>query len=374
MMIRTTFFMEQHAGHITYYQNLRRFIDKVDNIAPTWVPVTYKQERSWLNRLPLTDHQRGVLVGRMQTQAGLKTPADVLLFNTQVPAGFVPHMLHTRPYVLATDITPLQYDAMSTHYGHRLDGNRFVRSLKHQINVRLFRQAARVVAWSSWAAQSIASDYGVDPHKIAVIHPGVDTTLWVPPAVREQSGPVRILFVGADFERKGGWLLLEAFRRLPRGCAELHIVTRDEVILAGDGVHVYREMQPNSAELIQLYQSCDIFCMPTLAEAFGIVCTEASACGLPIISTDVGGLRDSVVDGETGYLVPPGNIDKLTERLTELVQQPERRVRLGKSARQRAIEQFDASQNAKRVVRILEQIVSEVPAPQNKISFSFKVF
>jgi glycosyltransferase involved in cell wall biosynthesis len=216
------------------------------------------------------------------------------------------------------------------------------------------RGAARVLPWSYWARESLIRDYGVEPDRIDVIPPGVDLQLWRPAHVRRQAGSLRILFVGGDFYRKGGATLLEAFRGLPRGSAELHLVTRSQ-ITPEEGVHLYYMMQPNSPELIALYQSADVFALPTEAEAFGIAAVEASAAGLATIATAVGGLADIVSNGETGFLVQPRQALELQSVLQRLADDVELRHRLGHAARQRAELYFDAQRNASRIIGHLRE-------------------
>jgi glycosyltransferase involved in cell wall biosynthesis len=197
----------------------------------------------------------------------------------------------------------------------------------------------------------------VNPEKIEILPPGVDLDLWKPDESQRSSLP-RILFVGGDFYRKGGEVLLEAFRSLRPGEAELVLVTRSQVPEM-QGVRVYNHLQPNSPELIQLYQSCDIFVLPTQAEAFGIAAVEACAAGLPVIATRVGGLSDIVLDGETGYLVVAQNSGALANRLNELIDNASRRRAFGERSRRHASKHFDAHKNAARMLEILVEIVRD---------------
>ena len=214
-MIQTTFVMEQHIGHRSYYQNLRRFVDSASQIAADWVEVTYERPQAIWNRLPVLPRGiRGTLSGRAQVREGLRrNRADVTLFNTQVPAALGGRLVGRQPYVLCTDITPLQYDEMSHHYGHQPDRAGFVSRYKHQVNGRLFQGAARILPWSNWVRESLIADYGVAPERIEVLPPGVDIDLWRPNP-QPHDGPMRILFVGGDFYRKGGEDLLAAVELL----------------------------------------------------------------------------------------------------------------------------------------------------------------
>ncbi len=78
-------------------------------------------------------------------------------------------------------------------------------------------------------------------------------------------------------------------------------------------------MQPNSPELIDLYHRSDVFCLPTMGDCLPMVLSEAGAAGLPLVSTAVGAISEIVRDGDTGYLVTPGDVPTLTGRLRDLV-------------------------------------------------------
>lgn len=352
-MSRVVFVMEQHVGHYTYYLNLRHVVEQDGRITADWNPVTYSGASALLDRLPLPGSLRGSLQGMLQARRALAGPYEVAFFNTQVPAALAGRGLRRRPYVLATDITPVQYDGMSLLYGHRPDRGGPLARYKRRANTALFRGAARVLPWSAWARASLIDDYGVDPARIDVVPPGVDLGRWHPGA--RDGGAARFLFVGGDFYRKGGAALLEAFRSLPRGLAELHIVTRTPLD-PEEGVRIYYDMRPNAPELIQLYQRSDVFVLPTVAEAFGIAAVEACASGLAVLATTVGGLADVVGEGENGFLIAPGDVDALARRMAAVAGDAGLRERLGRASRARAEQRFDAQRNAARVVGHLLEV------------------
>jgi glycosyltransferase involved in cell wall biosynthesis len=356
-MIKATFLMEQHIGHRAYYDNLRRHIDRAHEVDPSWIEITYQNETSFWQRIPgIPAGTRGTLIGREQAQQGLKNTANVLFFNTQVPA--VLSGKPKRPYIIATDITPVQYDRMSAVYGHRADRQGWIRQAKQYFNRRILRGAAALLPWSSWAGGSLVNDYGVNPARVEVLPPGVDLELWHPPQAAEPA-PFRILFVGGDFERKGGHDLLRAFQELPgsrSGRLELALVTRSPVPDM-PGVKVYSDFSPNSPDLIRLYQSSHIFVLPSQAEAFGIAAVEASAVGLPVIASKTGGLADIVVDGVTGFQIEAGDIQHLKARLCRLIEDDALRIQMGQAGRTRAECYFDAAKNAARLVQIMAEVV-----------------
>lgn len=358
--MHVTFIMEQHIGHQTYYQNLRRGVEQDGKIEATWVPITYSGANKLLERIPgLPAGLRGTLQGMIQVRQAISKGAyDVAFFNTQVPAALAASQVQRRLYVLATDITPIQYDGMSHLYGHKADKAGILSNYKHRVNVALFRGAARILPWSHWTRDSLISDYGVEPGRIDVVPPGVDLQLWQPGERRQSERALQILFVGGDLYRKGGATLLEAFRSLPAGSAELHLVTRSPITPEA-GVHPYYTMRPNSPELIALYQQADVFVLPTEAEAFGIAAIEASAAGLAIIATAVGGLADVVSEGKTGFLTRPRDVAGLRALLERLASDTALRERMGRAARERAEHLFDAQQNAATIIKHLRATAAD---------------
>jgi glycosyltransferase involved in cell wall biosynthesis len=170
---------------------------------------------------------------------------------------------------------------------------------------------------------------------------------------------VQLLFVGGHLERKGGRTLLEVFRQLRlHERADLHIVTRSE-LEPSPGVHVHRGVQNNSPRLLRLFQEADVFVLPTLADCFGNASIEALAVGLPVITTAMGGIPDIVSDGETGYLLPPGDAQGLARALLRVVDDPQHRRAMGAAARQRAVTRFDCRTNAGRILDLARRLLEE---------------
>lgn len=360
-MIRATFVMEQHIGHYTFYKNLRHFIDQAVTVESRWVPVRYAPPTRLWHHLPLPRQIKGSLFGRKEVQAGLQHPADITIFNTQVPAILGARSLQ-QPYVICTDITPRQYDRIGRFYGHSPDRFAPINKLKHTINQRVFQQASYLLPWSHWAKTSLVTEYGANPATTEVLPPCIDCQRWKPTHQESERNKVRLLFVGNDFKRKGGELLLEVFQSLPTELAELTIVTRENVPSI-EGVRVRRDLTANSAELITTYQNSDIFVFPTLAEAYGIVAVEACATGLPIIATNNGGLPDVVQHKKNGFLIPPHNTQALRQAILTVANNPNMRKWMGRASRQRAETIFDARIISRRLLQILHTIVNRQQMP-----------
>jgi glycosyltransferase involved in cell wall biosynthesis len=212
-------------------------------------------------------------------------------------------------------------------------------------------RARHFVTWSSWARRSLIEDYGIDGGLISVVSPGVDLDMWPRLTVRPSNGKVRVLFVGGDFARKGGHVLLQACSGLD-DVLELHVVTTSH-IEPDNGVRVHRDLAPNSTALMNLFATADLFVLPTLGDCLAIAILEAMAAGLPVVATDVGAIGEVVRDGETGFLVAPSDVASLRSALVRLIGDRNLRAAMGMRAREDAERQHDSAANAKRILHIL---------------------
>jgi glycosyltransferase involved in cell wall biosynthesis len=275
----------------------------------------------------------------------------------------MPDLLRRTPSVVSLDATPIQYDELGASYGHATRSDRVERA-KRRLHRSCFDRADRLVTWSQWTKDGLVDEYGVPPDKIVVIPPGVDCERWAmhrgDAGEAVDDGPVRILFVGGGLARKGGYTLLESVRRLRAGGAdvELDVVTGDE-LPPESGVTVHRGLRPNSEILIDLYRRAHIFCLPTLGDCLPMVLSEAGALGLPLVSTEVGAIREIVRPEETGLLVRPGDDVALTAALERLVHEPALRRSFGANAQRLVREDFNAATNATRLIDLLVEVARE---------------
>ena len=200
----------------------------------------------------------------------------------------------------------------------------------------------------------LVQGYGVLADKITVIPPGVNVNEWRRPMPRlPHADPVKILFVGGDLKRKGGVVLLEAFRALRHLGLELHLVTKDRQP-PEPGVFIYNNLEANSQPLKDLYRTCDIFALPTFGDSLPMVLSEAGASGMAIISTNVAAIPEIVRNGETGLTVPAGDAASLTQALRDLSTNPTLRMTLGERAMAHVSRHYDASSNANRLLDLLK--------------------
>jgi len=108
-------------------------------------------------------------------------------------------------------------------------------------------------------------------------------------------------------------------------------------------------------ELLRLYERAAVVACPSRREGFGVACLEAMAAGRPVVASSVGGLRDLVVDGETGLLVPPGDVAALRAALEQLLGDAGLRERLGRAARERVLAEFTWKRYAEHIRRAYDE-------------------
>ena len=207
---------------------------------------------------------------------------------------------------------------------------------------KIYDKAAMVFTWSSNVSRALIEDYGMTPDRVACIYTGSNSPVPPPqPADPNRYARKEILFIGLDWQRKGGPTLVRAFRMLSERHPDASLTVVGRVPDGQDlgGVN-YVGLVP-LAELPGYYGRASIFCMPTRLEPFGNVFVEAMWQQLPILATRVGALPDIVEDAVNGFLVPPGDATALADRLSELLDDPERCARMGLASRDRAAGRYD---------------------------------
>jgi glycosyltransferase involved in cell wall biosynthesis len=345
------------SEHLTAKDRALRWLLSV-RAAPTAGPFGNLDLRRWRQELNI-----GWMTKRRLAAAERSTRFDVLHFTTQSCGyGNVRRMRQT-PTIVSIDATSR---LASREAASALGRCTYAPNIAADRSV--FRAARAIVATSTWAARDVVD---IDPGCVGKIHvlpipirDVFEAGLAEERYARSQqtaARPVRALFVGGDFRRKGGDDLLAAWRAAGfDGHAELHVVTDWKIDAASlpAGVRVTPAVTPYSDAWQAMWRDADLFVMPSLHEAFGLVYEEAAAAGLPAIGAAINAVPEIIVDGTTGMLVPPGDVRALTEALRVLVGSAARRHGLGSAARARIGARASLSAYAARLGAIIEGVVS----------------
>jgi glycogen synthase len=279
--------------------------------------------------------------------------------------GMLVQAIHDVPLVVTLHsmepLRPWKADQLGTGYA--------VSSWAERLAVE---RAERVIAVSAQMRGDILTHFRVDPERVVVIHNGVDAEAFRRTERREALARhgVRepyVLFVGRISEQKGILPLLEAARSLPEDvslvlCASSpdtpELLSRLEAAVAGrPRVRWINAMLP-VAEVVELYSHAAVFVCPSIYEPFGLINLEAMACGTPVVATRVGGIPEVVVDGETGWLVPPGDEAALAQALRGALADPALARRMGEAGRRRVEAHFSWDRIAERTLAVYRDAIA----------------
>ncbi len=300
-------------------------------------------------------------------------------------AGFLAKKLYGIPFVLTThSLEPLRaWKAEQLGSGY---------SMSAWMERTAMMDADAVVAVSNGTREDILRVYPIAPERVHVIYNGIDLdeyqktssatalkTYGIDPDVPY------VLFVGRITRQKGVTHLVDAISYLPPGlqvvlCAgapdtpEIASEMRQKIDQARK-THphiVWIEKMIAKPEVIQLYSHARVFCCPSVYEPFGIINLEAMACGAPVVATATGGIKEVVVDGQTGYLVPfdpdavtgfPTHPDQfardLAAKLSQLLNDPEKCKRFGEAGRKRVQEKFSWSAIADQTIELYRTLINQ---------------
>lgn len=338
------------------------------------------------------------------TEGAFKTALEALSLNlTQVKALAGIDIVHTHTW----------YVSMAGYFAKKLYNVPFVLTTHSLEPLRAWKaeQLGSGYAMSSWMERTAILDADaivavsegtradilraypdVNADRIHVIYNGVDlaeyqktseTTALIDYGI-DPTNPY-VLFVGRITRQKGVTHLVDAIRYLPHEtqvvlCAgapdtpDIAAEMRQKVENARrDHAHIiWVEKMVSKHEAIQLYSNARVFCCPSVYEPFGIVNLEAMACRAPVLASATGGIKEIVVDGETGYLIPfeqdpvtsfPVDPEKfardLAAGINRLLEDPDNCRRFGNAGRRRVEEIFSWSTIAQQTLRLYEKLIKQ---------------
>jgi starch synthase len=308
-------------------------------------------------------------------------------------AGYLAKRLYSVPFVLTThSLEPLRaWKAEQLGSGY---------AMSSWMERTAILDADAIIAVSQGTKADILRAYPeVDPDRIQVIYNGIDLAEYqktdetkalvdygVDPAVPY------LLFVGRITRQKGVTHLVDAIRHMPADtqvvlCAgapdtpEIAAEMRKKVQDAQQHHKriVWIEKMVTKQEAIQLYSNARVFCCPSVYEPFGIINLEAMACRAPVVASATGGIKEVVVEGNTGYLVPfdqdpvtsfprdPETFARdLASRSSELMSDPEKCRRFGEAGRRRVEEQFSWTAIAHQTIELYERLIEDRKVSSNR--------
>lgn len=262
-----------------------------------------------------------------------------------------------KPYVLYLDYTT---KLAELNYPKWFPFKSLKAKEKWYVNERqTYQLASRVFTYSDLVRHSLAEHYGVEADKVVPVGAGVTLE---PISERKPKSyqNKQIIFIGkdADFERKGGPQLLQAFELVKGkirdaqlvlvGLSEKRQITQEGVINSG----FVRER----SKVKQLLEKASVFVMPSICEPWGLVFLEAMAHKLPCIGTSTDAMPEIIQEGQTGFLVPPGDHRTLADRIITLLSDEELMRRMGERGYERVRSNFTWDHVVAKMEQHLQQI------------------
>ncbi len=274
--------------------------------------------------------------------------------------GWQPDIVHAHDWLVAHPAIALAefFDVPMVSTVHATEAGRHsgwvsgqISRQVHAVESWFVRESDSLIACSASMSDEISELFGPDLAEIVVIRNGIDSSRWPFAPRRAHAGPPELLFIGRLEYEKG---VHEAIAALPR-IRRAHPGTT--LTIAGDGtqqdwlVEVARKHKVlkcvrfvgrvDHDELLRLMDRADAAVLPSHYEPFGIAALEAAAAGIPLVTSNVGGLGEAVIDGETGVSFPPRDVAALAAAVRRVLDDPVAAQRRARAARERLTSDFD---------------------------------
>jgi glycosyltransferase involved in cell wall biosynthesis len=207
-----------------------------------------------------------------------------------------------------------------------------------RFELTIFRAADLITVWAAGVTKSLVDDYEVDPSRVFVSSPVVDERLIQlgHDSARPRNAVPRIVFVGNDWDRKGGPRLLRWHQERLADRAELHVFSSRAPIDPTCKNVTWHGSMANDRLVGEFLPTMDLFVFPTTLDSVPFAIVEAQSAGLPVVSYRVGFISDLVIDGETGVLCNPGDEAAFFAQAERLIDDVALRERMSAAARKSA--------------------------------------
>lgn len=279
---------------------------------------------------------------------------------------------------------------------HQGDNDAFP-DVRFEIEDRIVAEADRLIAECPQDEEDLLQLYQAAPEKIAIVPCGFDPVeMW--PMDKKTSRMVLgipidehvVLQLGRIVPRKGVDTAIRGFARM----VKQHHIPGRLIVVGGESEDPDPDMTPEIGRLKEIaaqegvtkkviftgrrdrnalkyyYSAADVFISTPWYEPFGITPVEAMACGTPVIGSNVGGIKYTLVDGETGFLVPPNDPLQLAERLAYLYLNPQELNRMSENAIKRANEFFTWEKVSEAIANVYEELTGETQLAGLKVSLT----
>jgi glycosyltransferase involved in cell wall biosynthesis len=305
----------------------------------------HRDFRDLFYRTPFLFHAIRRLIAQKYASPALFSIQTQSLYDASIDG--LPHFLYTDH----THLANLRYPGASRA---QLYSKRWI-----DLETSLYQRVRSNLVMSAFIRDSLLEDYHCDPARIAII--GAAPNLPPPDSLPDNANYSNrtILFVGVDWERKGGPLVVEAFRKVREKIpdARLIIAGSSPAIDIPNVEIVGRVPLP---EISRLLLRGTVLALPSLREPQGVNAIEALMHRIPVVASRIGALPEMVEDRKTGIIVPPNDVPALASALIELLSNPALARQYGEAGRESALTRYSSSSVSKRLGDAIRSSLLEV--------------
>ena len=350
------------AGHTVHVRDVDLY--GADRWAAAAATVSFDRRR-WATRYHLTEipfRLRSRQARRHIT--GMRGRVDLIVqvgstFDSRTPDG--------PPYCVCSDSNiRVAEEGSSTGFSDAAPLTRDELAAIGQREGAVYRGAAALFPLSERLRRSFIEDFGIPAGRVKAIYAGPNfdpaSVEAAAPAARGDAPPT-VLFVGRQFHRKGGDVLVESFRRVRDQLRDARLVIAGQPAgsVNGAGITCLGDLDKNSpdgrAALAAAYAEADVFALPTRFEPFGVAFVEAMHFGLPCVGPRAWAVPEIIADGETGFTVPVDDVELLADRLIRLLSDRMMARRMGEAAQRRARNLFTWPLVVERMLELMTPLV-----------------
>lgn len=353
--------LEKHCGDVYYLGPLNSRMEKLTRFFNNLSLAIFKKSYAYEHSLLLSWSYAGIIREKLKGE-------DFDVIFAPVASTELASLSTDIPIIYTADAT---FNLISNYYPDYFSGQLEISGKEgNLIEQSAIEKADLLLYPTSWAANSAVNDYKVDKSKVNIIPYGANMD-YIPSREaalnRKRSDKCRLLFLGVEWERKGGEIAFETLLELEKSgvSAELIVcgtVPPDE--FKHEDMKVIPFLDKNDREenkkLQNLFLKSDFLLLPSRTEAYGVVFCEANAYGLPAVTTDTGGIPGVIEEGKNGYMLPlDSRGDEYANLIRKLYEDEERYHQLVISSRETFEDKLNWDSWGRRVSVLIKQLLDD---------------
>ncbi len=288
-------------------------IDKFINLTRTFsIRRECWRERSKKNSFIF--RKRSLVLGKMIKNI-CNNKSDVIFFFEALYSPGLGESLY-KPFIIYEDSTPMLTRTKWPTWAPDTSLSKEYSILHNSV----YKNASKILATNELCRKSLIKDYGISPSLVNTVYQGCNFNTYL--EGKRDINKKHILFVGHEFDRKGGYILLEAFKQVRSTIPSTQlIIVGDSLRIKQDGVTVLGRISDRQ-RLMDIYEKSHIFVLPSYFDPMPNAAIEAMGLGIPVVVSNSCGTSEIINDGKSGFVVPTGNVNELADRLIHLLRNP----------------------------------------------------